>query len=288
MAGPVEALVCCRDSTLTSDHGHQLFCKFWRSSDDKPRRLIFISHGLAEHCQRYDDLAVPLAQHDNFVYAHDHVGHGRSEGDRVHVTDFSIYVDDVIKHIEMLKKEHPGVPCFMFGHSMGGLITILTTLRAPDLLKGIVLSGPAITHDSNIVTPLKTFLAKAVAMIWPQYEFASVGSEVICRDEKVVYYYNEDQLVWHGGIKAKWFSCIMAAMEEVQTRFREIKTPYLLLHGSADQLCSIEGSKMMHANTSSEDKTFKIYEGCYHEVLWEIDGQGKQAIKDVVDWIENR
>ncbi|ESN91723.1 hypothetical protein HELRODRAFT_96384 [Helobdella robusta] len=287
-AGDVSA-VNCKEGALTSKHGHQLFCKYWKSkANDKPKHLIFISHGFGEHCQRYNDFAMTLVQNNNFVFSHDHVGHGKSEGDRVHVTNFSIYVDDVINHIEMVKKEHPGIPCFMFGHSMGGLITILTTLRAPDLFSGIILSGPGIVPNKEAATPFKIFLAKVTATLLPHYEIATISSEVICRNKNVVKNYEEDPLVWHGGIKAKWCCCIMAAMAEIRKRFKEIKVPYLLLHGSADQICSIEGSEMMHANTSSEDKTFKIYESCYHEVIWEIDGQGEQAVSDIVDWINKR
>ena len=49
---------------------------------------------------------------------HSIVGHGRSEGDRVHVEDVDIYVQDVIHHVELMKNEHPHLPCFLFGHSM--------------------------------------------------------------------------------------------------------------------------------------------------------------------------
>ena len=46
------------------------------------------------------------------------VGHGRSEGDRVHVETFDTYVQDVIQHVERMKQEHPDVPCLLMGHSM--------------------------------------------------------------------------------------------------------------------------------------------------------------------------
>ena len=46
------------------------------------------------------------------------VGHGKSDGDRVHIEDFQIYVRDVIQHIEMLKAEYGNIPFFLLGHSM--------------------------------------------------------------------------------------------------------------------------------------------------------------------------
>ena len=46
------------------------------------------------------------------------VGHGKSDGDRIHIDDFKIYVRDVIQHIELLKAKHPRLPVFIIGESM--------------------------------------------------------------------------------------------------------------------------------------------------------------------------
>ena len=46
------------------------------------------------------------------------VGHGLSDGDRVHVDNFMTYVDDVIQHCQMVREEFPDLPLFMYGHSM--------------------------------------------------------------------------------------------------------------------------------------------------------------------------
>lgn len=45
------------------------------------------------------------------------VGHGKSEGDRVHIDTFKVYIDDVIHHIEDVIAAYPDVPCFLMGHS---------------------------------------------------------------------------------------------------------------------------------------------------------------------------
>ena len=46
------------------------------------------------------------------------VGHGKSDGDRVHIDDFQIYVRDVVQHIELLKAKYTDIPVFLMGHSM--------------------------------------------------------------------------------------------------------------------------------------------------------------------------
>lgn len=46
------------------------------------------------------------------------VGHGLSEGDRVHIDTIETYARDVIQHVERLKVKHPTLPVFLLGHSM--------------------------------------------------------------------------------------------------------------------------------------------------------------------------
>lgn len=46
------------------------------------------------------------------------VGHGKSEGDRVHINTFNTYVNDVMQHVNSVKQKHPGLPCFVIGHSL--------------------------------------------------------------------------------------------------------------------------------------------------------------------------
>ena len=57
------------------------------------------------------------------------VGHGRSEGDRVHVETFNTYTADVIQHVERKKEEYPDVPCLLMGHSMVSACHQLCTHR---------------------------------------------------------------------------------------------------------------------------------------------------------------
>ena len=53
------------------------------------------------------------------------VGHGRSDGERAQVSNFSCYVMDVFKHIDQVTAVHSGIPVFMFGHSMVGRCTVM-------------------------------------------------------------------------------------------------------------------------------------------------------------------
>merc|ERR1711860_314543 len=100
--------------------GQELFCRIWKNPNTEPRALVFLCHGYGEHCGTvYDSfISQQLIKDDYLVFAHDHVGHGKSEGDRVHIDHFSVYCRDVWQHITEMKEKHPGLPVFIYGHSM--------------------------------------------------------------------------------------------------------------------------------------------------------------------------
>lgn len=46
------------------------------------------------------------------------VGHGQSEGERMVVSDFHVFIRDVLQHVDVMQKDYPGLPVFLLGHSM--------------------------------------------------------------------------------------------------------------------------------------------------------------------------
>lgn len=102
-----------------------------------------------------------------FCFAHDHVGHGLSEGIRIHVDDFKVYARDAIANITATQKRFPGVPMFVLGHSMGGCIAIQLANLLGDDIRGTILVAAAIVPDPRTATPLKVYLAKKLAKHFP-------------------------------------------------------------------------------------------------------------------------
>lgn len=108
---------------------------------EAPRRIV---HGYAEHGGRYEGVARALTARGAVVYADDHIGHGRSDGERALITDFGHVVDDLVRLGERATERNPSLPQVLVGHSMGGLLTGLTARRAPDRVAGVTLCGAVI------------------------------------------------------------------------------------------------------------------------------------------------
>ncbi|CAL4130043.1 unnamed protein product, partial [Meganyctiphanes norvegica] len=132
------------------------------------RALVFMSHGFAEYLAWYEELAQRFAAEGILAFGHDHVGHGRSGGTRCHVNSIMDYVMDVLQHCDDVTKQHPGLPLFLLGHSMGGMIAVRTAMERPDYFKGVVLMGPLLVPNPTEATPIMKFLAKLVSRVLPQ------------------------------------------------------------------------------------------------------------------------
>ncbi|XP_062574299.1 monoglyceride lipase-like [Saccostrea cucullata] len=264
----------------------KIFCKHW-FSEEKPKALIFLCHGLGEHCLWYDDLAEALVNIGFYVFAHDHVGHGQSEGTHNHVNDFSEYTSVIFQHCDEVKVKHPDLQLFIFGHSMGGAITLLAATSQPSLFQGVITSGPAIMATPGLFVSIKVFLGKILSRVIPMFKIANLQSEQISRDKEQVKRYEDDPMV-HPYIRVKWGAAWIECTKKLEERMGSIEFPFLALHGDADALCDVQGSRMLYEKAKSKDKDLKVYPGFYHSLLLEPEEDRKRVQTDILDWLKQR
>ncbi|XP_069668281.1 monoglyceride lipase isoform X4 [Haliaeetus albicilla] len=232
---------------IVNADGQYLFCRYWKPAA-APRALVFIAHGAGEHCGRYDDLAQRLTGLNLFVFAHDHVGHGQSEGDRMVVSDFHVFIRDSLQHIDLMKKEHPELPILILGHSM-------------------------------------VFAAKMLNFILPNLSLGSIDPNAISRNKKEMESYTSDPLVYHGGMKVSFVIQLMNAIARIERALPKLTLPILVLHGSSDKLCDIKGSYLLMDTVQSQDKTLKVYEEAYHALHKELPEVSTSVFTEILTWI---
>ncbi|MGW6907234.1 alpha/beta hydrolase [Streptomyces sp. NPDC054940] len=227
----------------------------------RPRYLVLVVHGYGEHVGRYAEVADALVAHGAAVFGPDHLGHGRSAGERVVIEDFADVVADVHAVAELARAAHPGVPVVMIGHSMGGLIAARYTQLHGDTLAALVLSGPVI-GDWELPRRL---LALDTIPDTP------ISPAALSRDPEVGAAYATDPLVWHGPMKRPTVEAFTRMLDTVSKEGGIGHVPLLWLHGDGDRLVPLPGSRTGIEELRGEELTERVYAGARHEVFHETN-----------------
>lgn len=269
------------DGELPGSSGGGIYWQAWIPDDSIA--VVLLVHGYAEHSGRYAHVAARLNKAGYAAYAVDHQGHGRSEGVRGSVGSMAGVVADLDAVRDLAQAAHPGLPVFLLGHSMGGLIALdYLVTKGQDSVAGLVLSGPAIDPgDGNRV---QFALARFLSRLAPNAPLADLGNENVSRDPAVVARYRADPLNYLGKIRARTGAEGLAAVQRVSQALGTITLPLLVLHGGDDKLASPDGSRLVHDGVASSDKTLKIYDGLYHEIFNEPEKE--VVLSDVVTWLD--
>jgi len=253
--------------------------------ESEPRAALLVVHGLAEHSGRYKTFVDHFVPMGYAVYGIDHLGHGKSDGERVYVKRFDDYTNTLKIYFDMIREWQPGKPIFLIGHSMGGLIGAVYLLNHQTELAGAILSGPAVKIPTD-VTPVMRFVGKILSGLIPKLGLVGLEADGVSRDPAVVQAYISDPLVHRGKMTARLAAEMLQAMQTINGQAARITLPILIVQGSADRLVDPAGARMLYDAVRSVDKEIKIYDGFYHEVFNEPERD--KVLHDVEIWLEAR
>ncbi len=270
------------ESFFTSRDGLSLYRQSWLPAGEA-RAIVAVFHGLGEHSGRYAHVAASLVGAGFGVHALDHRGHGKSDGKRAYLKSYDEFMGDLVQFRSLVESEHPGKPLIVLGHSMGGNLAVGHALDHQAGLAGLVLSGPALkVGDDFSAVQLKIFglMGRLLPGVRPQ----ALNAEAISRDPAVVEAYVNDPLVFTGKITAGLGAALINAMETFPPRYHELRLPILLMHGTADQLANIDGTRELEAAATNATITSHYYEGLFHEIFNEPEQQ--RVIGDLLTWLD--
>ncbi|MBM7798614.1 alpha-beta hydrolase superfamily lysophospholipase [Microlunatus panaciterrae] len=222
-----------------------------------PRYVALLCHGYGEHIGRYEYVAHTLTGHGAAVYGLDHVGHGKSAGERVLITDFELVVDDLHLLADRARADHPGLPVVLIGHSMGGLIAARYAQRHGSELAALVLSGPVLGRW-DAVTQLLSL---------PEIPDTPIDVDTLSRDPDVGRAYAADPLVWHGKFQRRTLEAMAAALETINAGGDLGELPTLWIHGAEDLLVPVDGSREGVERIRGSRFSQQIFPGARHEVF---------------------
>jgi acylglycerol lipase len=271
-----------REEQIESAGGVKIHVRSWRP-DGTPRAVVVICHGVNSHGGQYIWSAEQFVKAGCAPYALDLRGRGKSEGERFYVENVSDYVSDVATVVSIAKSRDPGVPVFLLGHSAGGVTSCVYTLENQAELAGFICESFAF----QVPAPGFALAAiKGLSHIAPRLPVLRLKNEDFTRDPQALEALNNDPLIAHEVQPAITVAALVRADERLREEFPLITLPVLIMHGTDDKATVCHGSEFFYETVGSKDKTLKLYDGHYHDLLNDIGREGVMA--DIQGWIDAR
>ena len=234
-----------------------------------PKGVVLVTHGYAEHCGRYHEVANVIVRAGWAALTYDVRGHGQSPGARGAIDRFSTYIDDFRAAFEAAKQLAPGMPVVVLGHSHGGLITLraLTSDRPPEACHAII-SSPYLGLKQHVPAWQKA-LAKVASRIAPNLgQPTKIRAEQLTKDPQKQAEWAADKHIFPNATP-RWFTEAVAASAHVAEHANRISVPSTWFVGAADTLCDPDASKRVAQRV--KNATYHDLVGLNHEVFNEAE-----------------
>lgn len=288
----------------SSDGIHKLYCRVY-TPDGEPQGLFHVAHGMTEHISRYDGFMRKMAEEGFICYGYDHLGHGytaNDESDLGYLGSWELLVEDLQNVSRLIKSEHPSLPCYLLGHSMGSFIA--RCAATPRIWKKVVLlgtSGPTPAAAAGLAVVRAKIKKDGERAISPEIEkmvFVSYRSHFkdeddviawVSSDKKVRDTFRQDKFcTFHFTLNGFYTLLKLHTLCNSKTWFKNVGStlPILLLSGIDDPVGNYgKGVTKVYKNLKANGKNvkMKLYDGCRHEIL--NDFRQDEVTADILDFI---
>ena len=258
--------------------------KGW-APEKEPKAVVCLVHGLGEHIGRYEHVGVAFTDAGYALLGFDLRGHGKSGGPRGHAPSDEAFYKDIDAFLAGTKTRYPAAPRFLYGHSLGGFLSLAYALSRKADLRGMIISSPGLRtalHEQKA----KIMLAKILGRIAPTITLPSgLNAGHISRDPQVVKDYVNDPLV-HDKTSTGFGRAALQAGEFVFAHASELPCPILLAYCSQDQLAYPRGSEEFAGLAPKELVTLKKFEGLYHEP--HNEPEKAEVFKTYIAWLDGQ
>lgn len=265
--------------------GARMFMASWIPDNEKPRALLIAIHGLGSHGLDLATIGEFMAEKGIAVFAPDMRGFGHFDGQKGHVMRFNEYVEDIQNLVMQVKDRFLNKITFLFGSSLGGLMVLRYVMAYPRTVDGILLQCPAVAQTLDI-SPIRRFLAKILSLLnVKMYYEDEVDLADGSRSPDVIKRHETDPLRV-SGVTPRFGIEALRASEQTFEEGGRIALPVFYQQAGEDKLISPERSKEFFETISSKDKTFRMYEGLYHELHEEPEKD--VVLADMYAWLQKR
>ena len=283
--------------------------------DGKPRAVVQIAHGIAEHIDRYRPFMKFLADNGFVAAGNDHLGHGKSirvpeeQGFFAEKDGWWRVVDDMDKLHDIMSKEYPELPYVLFGHSMGSFLTRTYLIKHPDKYDGVILSGtghqsPALVLGGNAAASVMAKLNGAMGdgTKLDSLAFGSYLSKIenprtkfdwLSRDAEQVDKYIADPLcgfVGKIGLYRDMMQGIKFITDKKNIAQMNNEKPVYFMSGDGDPVGDygkgVERAYKAFCDAGLHDVFMRLYPGGRHEMLNETNKE--QVYQDILNWLNEK
>ena len=255
--------------------------------EGKPKAIVCLIHGLGEHTGRYAHVGKALNDAGYALFGFDLRGHGQTGGPRGHFPSLDVVMQDIHQFVEFQLQNNPGLPLFLYGHSLGGLLALTYAIQYHAGLQGVIVTGAGL-RSALQEQKAKIIMARILGALAPAMTIPSgLDATAISRQQKVVETYVNDPLV-HDKTSLGLGKAALTAIDLCFSRAKEFKPPLLIMHGTADRLTYASGSEDFArlAGETNRDVTLKLWEGLYHEL--HNEPEQAEVFKVMIEWMDGR
>jgi alpha-beta hydrolase superfamily lysophospholipase len=271
-----------KESTFEGVGGLKIATRSWRP-DGKARAIMILIHGFNAHSGYMVWPGEQFAANGFATHALDLRGRGKSEGERFYVEEFSDYLGDVDLLVNIARTEDPGLPVYVLGHSAGGVIATSYVFEHQPEIAGLICESFAL--DVGLPDAVSLIL-KGLSHLTPHLHVFSLKNELFSRDPAAVALMNNDPLIANESQPAETAAEMLKAADRLKTNMPNFTVPVFIIHGTDDKATRPAGSQYFYDHAGSTDKTLKLYEGHYHDLLNDIDKEIVMA--DILAWLNER
>ncbi len=273
------------ESKFEGNNGINFYIRGWDLTNNRPKALITLVHGLGEHTGRYLHVGKSMTDAGYALVGFDLRGHGKSGGARGHFPSLNAVIQDMRQFSKFLVQRYPDIPHFLYGHSLGGLLSLVYALQYPAGLNGVIITGTAL-RSSLQEQKNKIAMVNLLGSLLPTITVPSgLDATTISRDADVVQKYINDPLV-HDKVSLGWGKSALTAINQCFTHAKKFAPPLLIMHGSADKLNYPSGSEDFAklASETNSDVTLKLWDGLYHEI--HNEPEKAEVFKVMIEWLD--
>lgn len=269
-----------QEEYVAGHDGTRLFMRSWQPAGT-PRAVVVLCHGVLSHSGQYLWSGEQLSAAGFAVYAYDHRGRGKSDGPRQFINDISEYTNDLGVVMGIVKGRQPGLPVFLLGHSMGGVISCTWALDHQREIAGFICESFAF----QVWAPAPALaVVRLLGRLVPKLRVLKLHNKDFTRDKQALAKLDADPLT-NGEVQpAGTVAALLKATDRMRAEFSTITIPLLIMHGTLDKATVPAGSQFFYDHAGSKDKTLKLYEGHFHDLLNDVGKEGVMA--DLVGWID--